>query len=62
MYKTLNGQEDRENWRQALLEVLDRWLRLFPEVPSKKKGRLSIGSATDAQMSAVSADDLTHLN
>ena len=31
---------------------------LFQEVASKRKGRLSFGSSTDAQPSAVSADDL----
>ena len=59
MYKALDsgGQQDRRNWRQALLEVLDGWLRLFPEVASKNKGRLSFGSATHAQASVVSPID-----
>ena len=55
MYK--DEQEDRRNWRPALLEVLDGWLRLFPEVSSKKKGRLSFGPASDAQPSAMSVDN-----
>ena len=58
MYKALDGQQDRRNWRQGLLEVLDGWLRLFPEVASQNKGRLSFGSPSDAQPSAVSQDDL----
>ena len=31
---------------------------MFPEVASKRKGKLSFGSSTDAQPSAVSTDDL----
>ena len=31
---------------------------MFLEVASKRKGRLSFGSTTDAQSSAVPADDL----
>ena len=61
MYKALeltNRQQDHIDWRLALLEVLDVWLRLFPEVASKMKGRLSFRFATDAQPSAVSPDDL----
>ena len=58
MYKALDGQQDRRNWRPALVEVLDGLLRLFPDVASKRKGRLSFGSAPDVQPSAVSADDL----
>ena len=58
MYKALDGQQDRKNWRQGLLEVLDGGLRLFPEVAIKNKGRLLFGSATHAQPSAVSPDDL----
>ena len=38
MYKALDGQHDRRNWRLRLLEVLDRWLR---EDANKNKGRLS---------------------
>ena len=53
-----NVQARRRNWRQALLEVLDGWLCMFSEVASKNKGRLSFGSATHAQPSAVSLDDL----
>ena len=48
MYKALDGQQDRRNWRQALLEELDGWLRLFPEVANKNKGRLAFGSAANA--------------
>ena len=55
MYKTLDGQQDRRNWKPPLLEVLDGLLRLFPKVASKRRGRLSFGSLTDAQ---PSADDL----
>ena len=55
MYKALYGQQDRRNWRPELLEVLDGWLHIFPKVASKRKGRLSFGSSTDAQ---PSADDL----
>ena len=58
MYKALDGQQDRKNWRQALLEVLDWWLYLFPEFASKNKDMLSIGSATHAHPSAVWQDDL----
>ena len=43
MYKAFDGQQGRRNWRLALLEVLDRWLRLFPEVASKNKGKLRLG-------------------
>ena len=32
MYKALNGQQDRRNWRLALLEVQEGWLRMFPGV------------------------------
>ena len=58
MYKALDGQQDRRNWRPSLLEVLDGWLRIFPEVASKNKGGLSFGSAPHAKPSAVSQDDL----
>ena len=58
MYFAHHGQQDRRNWRPALREVLDGWLRMFPEVPSKRKCRLSFGSSTDAQPSAVPADNL----
>ena len=37
MYKALDGQQDRRNWRLALLEVLDGWKRLFPEAASNLK-------------------------
>ena len=53
MYKARNGQQDRSNWRQAHFEVLDRWLRKFPEAASKNKGMLSFGSTTHAQPSVV---------
>ena len=53
MYKAHNGQQDRSNWRQALFQVLDRWLRIFPEAASKNKGMLSFGSTTHAQPSVV---------
>ena len=43
MYKAFDGQQDRRNWRLLLLEALDGWLRLFPEVASKNKGRLRLG-------------------
>ena len=43
MYKALDGQQDWRNWRQALLEVLDWWLRLFPEVASKDKAGFRLG-------------------
>ena len=43
---------------QILLEVLDGWLRIIPEVASKNKGRLSFWSTTRAQTSPVSPDDL----
>ena len=43
MYKAFDGQQDRKNWRLLLLEALDGWLRLFPEVASKNKGRLRLG-------------------
>ena len=56
MDKALDGQKDRRNWKLALLEVLGGWLRLFPKVVSKNRGRLSFGSATHAQPSAVSLD------
>ena len=39
MYKALeltNRQQDQINWRRALLEVLDVWLRLFPEPGCKQ--------------------------
>ena len=60
MYKALDGQQDQRNWRPwpALHEMLDGWLSIFPKVASKNKGRLSFGSATHAQPSAVSPDDL----
>ena len=58
MYRAVDGLQDRRNWRQGLLEVLDGWLRLFPDVACKRNGRLSLGFAPDAQPSAVSADDL----
>ena len=58
MYKALDGQQDQSNWMPALLEVLDGWSRKFPEVASKRKGRLSFGSSTDAEPSAMSPDDL----
>ena len=58
MYKAPDGQQDRRNGRPALLEGLDGWLCLFPEVAGKRKGWLSFGSSTDAQPSAVPADDL----
>ena len=58
MYKALDKKQDRRNWRPALLEVLNGWLRMFPEAASKNKGRLSFGSATHAQPSAVSQDNL----
>ena len=57
MYKALDGHQDRRNWRLALVEVLDGWLHLFLDVSSKRKGRLSFGSAPDVQPSAVSAGD-----
>ena len=57
MYKALYGQQDRKNWWPALFEVLDGWLRLFAQVASKRKVRLSFGSAPFAQPSAVSLDD-----
>ena len=58
MDKALDGQKDRRNWKLALLEVLGGWLRLFPKVVSKNRGRLSFGSATHAQPRAVSPDGL----
>ena len=58
MYKSLDGHQDQRNWRPALLEVLDRWLRMFPEVASKRKCMLLFGSSANAQPSAVSPDDL----
>ena len=58
MYKALDGQQDRRNWRLGLLEGLDGWLRMFSEVASKRNGRLLFGSATHAQPSAMSPDDL----
>ena len=57
-YKALEGQQDRRNWRPALLEVLAEWLCMFPKVASKRKGRLSFGTSTDAPPSDVSADEL----
>ena len=37
-----DGQKGRRNWEPALLEFLDRWLRLFPEIASMNKGRFSV--------------------
>ena len=45
MYRALDGQQDRIDGRPELLEVLDGWLHIFPEVASMNKGRLSFGSA-----------------
>ena len=58
MYKALDRQQERRNWRPTLLEVLEGRLCLIPEVACKRKGRFTLGSARAAQPSAVSPDDL----
>ena len=59
MYKALDGQQqDRRNWRPALLEVLDGWLHLFPEVANKNKGRISFGRQTTSELNIVLCEAL----
>ena len=43
MYKALDGLQDRRNWRSALFEVLDRWLRGFQMLQARGKAGFRLG-------------------
>ncbi len=57
IYKALVRQNVRRDWRQVLADVLKQWLTHFPEGASRRRGRLSSGTANE-QSYEVSQDDL----
>ena len=61
LYKALDGQDGRRDWRTPLLDVMQEWLCRFPECASKRQGRPSYGADDANQPSRgceVSQEDL----
>ncbi len=59
IYKALDGQNVRRDWRPVLAAVLKQWLTQFPESASRRRGRLSSGTVNKQSSGyAVSQDDL----
>ncbi len=53
IYKALDRQDGRRDWRPVLADVLKQWLTQFPESASKRSGTLSCETTNDRACSAV---------